>query len=199
VSRHGGPGHDLVLAHAPGGHETALLASKAARHWFRSMGVVKPTGRGCHYSTNQELGGTFGWTQVMSVDTALTAQAEATGRSDLCTLAERPRAATWADNRRIRDALDVAYNEAGGHYLGHGTDALLAAQLDVPRKWVTDIRASLYGPDANEAVDLAAKAAATKRADDLAWAQAQVDRLLELATEGEEIVNALRAALRAAT
>lgn len=61
--------------------------------------------------------------------------------------AEAPRAASREDNRRIREALDATYDELRGCYTGNFSDDSLAAQLDVPRAWVSSVRDQFYGPN----------------------------------------------------
>jgi len=72
-------------------------------------------------------------------------------------VAEPPRQPTWADNRRIRQDLDLAYDAEGGRYFNNNTDETVAKRLNVPRAWVSTIR-ELFGPDRCEDDDLRAKA-----------------------------------------
>jgi hypothetical protein len=72
-------------------------------------------------------------------------------------VAEPPRQPTWADNRRIRQDLDLAYDADAGRYFNNNTDESVAQRLNVPRAWVSTIR-ELYGPDRCEDDDLRAKA-----------------------------------------
>lgn len=68
------------------------------------------------------------------------------------TKAAPPPLPTVSDRRRIRDALDEHYNEEAGCYRQSWSDRALAGKLDVPPKWVTDVReVGGYGPDENEA------------------------------------------------
>lgn len=60
---------------------------------------------------------------------------------------------TVVQNRAIRDALDIHYDEERQTYKGEMTDRQLAEQLNVPAAWVGQIRGQLYGPDRNEADD----------------------------------------------
>lgn len=60
------------------------------------------------------------------------------------------RTPTRDDNRRIREALDTHYDEDAQHYIGAMRDAKLAAKLDVPAAWVSDIREAFYGPDRSQ-------------------------------------------------
>lgn len=65
--------------------------------------------------------------------------------------AEPPRQPTNQDRRRIRDALEEHYLEDKGCYRQNFTDEAIAAKLDVPVKWVADLRElNGYGPNANE-------------------------------------------------
>lgn len=57
----------------------------------------------------------------------------------------------------MRDAVDTHYLEAEGCWSQSWSDRALAAKLNVPAKWVTDIREALgFGPDVNEAAKLQA-------------------------------------------
>lgn len=71
--------------------------------------------------------------------------------------AEPPKEPTINDRRRIREALDAHYIEERGCYRQAFSDKSLAAKLNVPAKWVADLReANGYGPDANEEASAAA-------------------------------------------
>lgn len=72
-------------------------------------------------------------------------------------MAEQPKTATPEQRRRIRDALEEHYLEDRGCYSKSWSDKSLAAKLDMPAKWVTDLReANGYGPDVNEAASVRA-------------------------------------------
>jgi len=107
--------------------------------------------------------------------------------------AEPPRQPTWPDNRRIRAALDEAYDETRGLYLGNGSDAALAEKLNVPRAWVSAIR-ELFGPNRCEADDVKAEKlrAALRVAEDCA------KRALDAAEQAEAQLIAIREAAEAA-
>jgi ribosome-binding protein aMBF1 (putative translation factor) len=76
--------------------------------------------------------------------------------------AEPPREPTVAERRRIVDALDEHYNIDNALYRQSWSDTALAAKLNLPRAWVTDIRTLLFGKaDANE--NSALKLAAVER------------------------------------
>lgn len=65
---------------------------------------------------------------------------------------EPPREPTREERRRIIDALDLDYDTKAERYRGSTTDKSLAAALDMPWRWVSDLRAQLYGDhDRNEA------------------------------------------------
>lgn len=72
--------------------------------------------------------------------------------------AEPPRAATPPENRRIIEALDTHYDTAHQCYLGAMTDKALAEALNLPAAWIGKMRESVYGPERNQAADVAAKA-----------------------------------------
>lgn len=65
--------------------------------------------------------------------------------------AEPPRQPTPADNRRIHDAVDAAYDDKAGCYTKNHSDDLIAKALNVPRAWVSKIREDFFGPDLSEA------------------------------------------------
>lgn len=78
----------------------------------------------------------------------------------LTATAERPSAAaaspvrepTREERRKIIDYLDGAYDTKAQRYLAEGSDKAAGAALDVPWRWVADLRAQLYGDhDRNEA------------------------------------------------
>jgi hypothetical protein len=65
---------------------------------------------------------------------------------------EPPREPTVAERRRIADALEEHYNVDAGLYRQSWSDTSLAAKLNLPRAWITDIRTLLFGRgEANEA------------------------------------------------
>lgn len=66
-------------------------------------------------------------------------------------VAAPPPVSKWEDRRRIREALDTHYDEEAGRYRQSFSDKSLAAKLNVPAKWVADLReANGYGADENE-------------------------------------------------
>ncbi len=90
---------------------------------------------------------------------------------------------TVADRRRIMDALDVVYDPEAGKYRKDGSDKALAERLDVPRVWVSQIRADFFGAeDRNEVGD--------KRAQELFRLTSAVNTLgIELATALEKLAS----------
>ncbi|ARB13720.1 hypothetical protein Ccr2_gp189c [Caulobacter phage Ccr2] len=70
-------------------------------------------------------------------------------------LADPPRTATPAENRRIIEALDVHYNTIQQRYIGTWTDKKVAEDLGLPWAWVAEMRERVYGPERNEAAELA--------------------------------------------
>lgn len=81
--------------------------------------------------------------------------------------AQAPQAAvarkpTQAERRRVSDALEERYDTAAGRYRGTTTDASLAADLNVPRLWVEEVRVLLFGDGhGNEAMSAAGAGLAT--------------------------------------
>lgn len=67
---------------------------------------------------------------------------------------EEPRKPTPEDRRRVREALMDVYDEEACRYRVDGSDAKLAAKLDVPRIWVTELREAMgLGGDTCETRD----------------------------------------------
>uniref|UniRef100_A0AB74UMI7 Modular polyketide synthase n=1 Tax=Caulobacter phage BL57 TaxID=3348355 RepID=A0AB74UMI7_9VIRU len=66
-----------------------------------------------------------------------------------------PRAATPAENRRIIEALDTHYNTLKQCYIGAWTDKKVADELNLPWAWVAEMRERVYGPERNEAAEVA--------------------------------------------
>lgn len=102
---------------------------------------------------------------------------------DLVTNNPRPevRQPTREDRRRVLDEIAACYMDIG--YAGHTTDATLAAKLDVPRVWVSEIRDEFFGPDQNEAT-------VTFRADVdklIRLGRSLEDRAMTLAAEAEAL------------
>lgn len=59
-----------------------------------------------------------------------------------------------ADNQRVHDELDAAYDLAAGRYKGDCSDEKVAKKLNVPRVWVSTMRAALFGDhDRNESAE----------------------------------------------
>lgn len=101
-------------------------------------------------------------------------------------VAAPPPTSKWEDRRRIREALDMHYDEEAGRYRQSFSDKSLAAKLDVPAKWVTDLReANGYGPDVNESAEL--------RRNDIEAVQAEI---ASLQTELLERFDALEGRMR---
>jgi hypothetical protein len=88
-----------------------------------------------------------------------------------------------ADNRRIMNALDEHYHETQQRYFGVMSDAKIAEKLNVPRKWVEDVREKFFGPAVNEEMvqldKLIAKGEeALKLADNIIETASQVQTIL---------------------
>ncbi|MCA6317496.1 hypothetical protein, partial [Phenylobacterium sp.] len=57
------------------------------------------------------------------------------------------------------DALDEHYNEDASCYRASFSDKAVAAKLDMPEKWIADLReANGFGPNVNEAAKNASRA-----------------------------------------
>lgn len=104
--------------------------------------------------------------------------------------AEPLRTATREDRRKINDALDIAYDTDRERYTGDMTDAKLAAQLAVPRAWVSEERDRTFGPEANEA-DAKKREQAAGVLDELGTLKAQFMNLAEKCEDMEGRVRKL--------
>lgn len=112
---------------------------------------------------------------------------------ELAPAAEAPRQPTWADNRRIRAALDDAYDADAGRYFGELSDEKVAADLNLPRAWVSTIR-ELFGPDRCEMDD-------TRRENltaVLEFAAHNARLALEAAEQADRLVADIRAKMKEA-
>lgn len=183
---------------------------------FHAAAGVPDAQEGVHFEIIEEPGRKFGWAFITTPPTTTTAE-EPAPMSDASTQAVRdaqpdnvrqlptaapPREASRDDNRKIRDALDAAYDEAAGRYKGDGSDAKIADSLKMPRAWVARIRDTLFGPDGNEeaAMKAAALDGAVREAEAaLARITQAVEQGMKVMTEAEGLVNELkskRAALK---
>lgn len=95
--------------------------------------------------------------------------------------ASQVRKPTREDRRRVLDEISANYNDIG--YVGTTSDASLAAKLDVPRAWVSDIREEFFGPDQNEAT-VALRADVQKL---IQLGRTLEDRAMTLAAEAETL------------
>ena len=98
---------------------------------------------------------------------------------------------TRDQRRAILDALDSNYDSDAQRYRGDMSDAKLSERLNLPRAWVAQFRADVYGDyDRNERSD-----ADARRLDEaIALAGAAVERLTNMAVEAEKLMNDLKAA-----
>lgn len=88
---------------------------------------------------------------------------------------------TREDRRRVPDEITACYTDIG--YAGDASDATVAAKLDVPRVWVSDIRDEFFGPDQNEAT-VVFRADVEKL---IRLGRSLEDRAMTLAAEGEAL------------
>ncbi|PZT95406.1 MAG: hypothetical protein DI624_13615 [Brevundimonas sp.] len=79
------------------------------------------------------------------------------------------------------DEITACYTDIG--YAGDASDATVAAKLDVPRVWVSDIRDEFFGPDQNEAT-VVFRADVEKL---IRLGRSLEDRAMTLAAEGEAL------------
>ncbi|WP_157982195.1 hypothetical protein [Oceanicella sp. SM1341] len=82
-----------------------------------------------------------------------------------------------ADRRKVFRAIDEAYSEDGGGYVGGETDHTVASAAGVPVVWVERIREEEFGPAVNEdarklEADLAAISTKARKAEEDALAAA---------------------------
>lgn len=114
---------------------------------------------------------------------------------------EQPRQPSRADNLRISDELDAAYDRDAGRYKGDCSDEKVAKKLAVPRLWVSTIRKGFFGDeDRNEAAedDKAISAAMDLLAEADGKAKAAQDlatRATQTATDAADSVKRARAML----
>jgi hypothetical protein len=95
-----------------------------------------------------------------------------------------PRAPTRDQRMLIHDELTKAYDVVGQRYGGSDSDKALAERLDLPRAWVSDVRAMFFGDhDRNTAMEKRSKE--LDAAIDMA--NAATTHLMNLATEAEEL------------
>ncbi|MCA6280673.1 hypothetical protein [Phenylobacterium sp.] len=80
-------------------------------------------------------------------------------KPEIVMVAEPPKTPTIEQRRRMRDALDEHYNEDASCYRASFSDKAVAAKLDMPEKWIADLReANGFGPNVNEAAKNASRA-----------------------------------------
>jgi hypothetical protein len=104
---------------------------------------------------------------------------------------DAPRSPTRDERALIHDALTTGYDSVDQRYLKDGSDKALAAKLDVPRAWVTDIRVAFFGDYDRNAESEKQK---LKLDDAITLAKAATTRLLEMAGEAETLEQRLVAA-----
>jgi hypothetical protein len=91
----------------------------------------------------------------------------------------------------IHDELTKVYDNVAERYLGSDSDKVVGERLDLPRAWVTEVRAMFFGEhDRNQQTEI--KIAALDKAIELA--KTASGRLLQMASEAEtlerDLVNA---------
>jgi hypothetical protein len=119
-------------------------------------------------------------------ETPMPAQAHTTP-----TLADPPRTPTRDERMLIHDELTKAYDVVGQRYGGSDSDTTVAGRLNLPRAWVSDVRAMFFGDhDRNTAMEKRSKE--LDAAIDMA--NAATTHLMNLATEAEELHRKLIAA-----
>ena len=142
---------------------------------------------GVHFRTFPEPGDTWGF-EILTPEPKEPTVAEPLETAPL--RPAPPRQPTRDDNRRIRDAMEQHYDEGAGYYRDSFTDEALAANLSLPRAWVTRIREDFYGAEVNEA--------SLKRGAELdvaiALAERATERLLAMAQESEALGEEMKAA-----
>lgn len=102
---------------------------------------------------------------------------------------------TQAGRRAISDELDAAYDAANGRYRGVGSDEVIAKKLNVPRKWVTDVREFLFGPERNENDDRMIRALAEFEAR-IAEGEKLVERGLDILDKARKDIAAMKGLAR---
>lgn len=107
------------------------------------------------------------------------------------TLVDPPRDPSVAQRRQILDKLEETYNVEEKAYKGDWTDQKIAQKLEMPRAWITSVRDQFFGPEDNmkgrqRYAELEAFLPKIKDVE---------NRHFALATEAEQLYNAVRRAL----
>lgn len=97
---------------------------------------------------------------------------------------DAPREMTPADKRKIFRAIDENYDERGQRYIDTCTDQVIAKELSVPRKWVSDVREQDFGPSGSNDEMQKVSSAIGRLAGD---AKAAADAAMEAATVAEKV------------
>lgn len=100
-----------------------------------------------------------------------------------------PREPSRADTRRIFRNLDDCYDDANERYLEGWDDEVLASELKVPRKWVSDIREAHFGPPGNAKEEAALEGLEAL----IATLKNETDSLIARAEEAEKVIAACQA------
>lgn len=157
---------------------------------------------GTTFEVYQETKGTFAWRPIGKPQRLLTPEPAPT----LETVTKEPqmqiitdagpvpedvtvRQPTREQRRAIADQLDHWYKMDEQRYRGSRSDYAIAAELDLPRKWVTDLRQDLYGDhDRNDQTDAKLKSLTVG----IEIAEAAVERLTAMAIEAEQLASQLK-------
>lgn len=107
-----------------------------------------------------------------------------------------PREMTVAERRRIFREIDESYDEANSRYCDDITDHTIAQKLDVPRKWVSDMREDNFGPS-GENVEMERVATLLGRVD--GEFRAAIDDCLAAAAKAEKLHKEVQDAKNALT
>jgi hypothetical protein len=153
---------------------------RSAVQYLIRQGVSEPI-EDTHYTLYRQDGG-WCWRLITEIkETPVQAPTPTTNITQHPT-AEGMRPLSRPERRRIVDALEQRYRK-------DWSDQKLADKLNLPRAWLTQIRVEQFGDyDRNEVQDQAA----VKFKETIALAEKTRDKLLQLATEAEGILNDLK-------
>jgi hypothetical protein len=118
------------------------------------------------------------------------AGAEADTKPAAAPKADPPPQARPDDRRRILEALDIVFTPEDGFDAGFD-DASVAKELNVPRRWVEEVREQFIGPIPEPKVDHIAEA--RKLLTDLASAAVRLQNAIEQANAERSRIRALQA------
>lgn len=113
----------------------------------------------------RQRGWSVGATSRRDVCSKCTAASGNKQEARIMTIAQAPSEPSRDDRRRVSEALDEHYDLKRRRYVGAWNDQKLAEHLDVPRRWVEEVRDLFFGEAGSEAIEGALEEMAKLRAD----------------------------------